>query len=106
MREPVKVRYPPLLSTLSGQRYAISGATWIKVPMHTTREDLPKYMDWSDWLAPRAEPSGARTWEVKGSKGNTYTVKLSAGQYSCECAGFSFRRRCRHIEGIKNEQAA
>tara|TARA_Y100000592_G_scaffold73359_1_gene114245 strand:- start:1983 stop:2270 length:288 start_codon:yes stop_codon:yes gene_type:complete len=95
-----------MLANVNGKRYAISGPTWIEVPADTVFEDLPKYMVASRWLAPRTESSDTRTWEVKGSKGNTYTVKLSAGQYTCECAGFSFRRRCRHIEGIKNEQTA
>ena len=104
--QPVEVTYPPMLANVNGKRYAISGPTWIEVPADTVFEDLPKYMVASRWLAPRTESSDTRTWEVKGSKGNTYTVKLSAGQYTCQCAGFSFRRRCRHIEGIKNEQTA
>ena len=106
MSQPVEVKYPPMLANVNGKRYAISGSTWIEVPADTVFEDLSKYMVAARWLSPRPEPADTRTWKVKGSKGNTYTVKLSAGQYTCECAGFSFRRRCRHIEGIKNEQAA
>jgi len=26
------------------------------------------------------------------------------GSYSCTCAGYGFRRKCRHIEGVKNER--
>lgn len=33
---------------------------------------------------------------VQGSKGNTYTIDLD--EKSCNCPGFTFRGKCRHIE--------
>lgn len=45
----------------------------------------------------------AQTWEVPGSKGNTYTVSLQAGRYDCTCPGATFRGHCRHIELIRKE---
>lgn len=42
------------------------------------------------------------TWEVKGSKGNTYTVSKDGNYYNCTCAGFSFRHRCKHVDQVKN----
>lgn len=47
-----------------------------------------------------AKPPG-ETWEVAGSKGAVYTVSLHNGQWSCSCPGYSFRRRCRHVEEQK-----
>jgi hypothetical protein len=44
-------------------------------------------------------PSG-QTWQVSGSKGNQYTVSLSAGRWSCTCPGHSFRGQCRHITEV------
>ena len=37
-------------------------------------------------------------YEVVGSRGNKYRVRCdSKGIWSCTCAGFGFRRKCRHI---------
>jgi hypothetical protein len=46
------------------------------------------------------KPAG-KTWEVQGSKGNTYTVSLLDGRWSCTCPGATFRGSCRHIEAQK-----
>lgn len=45
------------------------------------------------------KPEG-RTWEVKGSKGDNYTVTELDGKWSCTCSGFTFRGRCRHATEI------
>jgi hypothetical protein len=42
-------------------------------------------------------PQKSRTWLVKGSKGNTYTVTEDNGRRSCTCIGFEFRRQCKHL---------
>lgn len=34
------------------------------------------------------------------SKGNEYIVEEDNGKYSCTCAGFSFRGKCKHIEAV------
>ena len=39
--------------------------------------------------------------EVTGSNGTTYYVTKSSNTYVCTCQGFSFRRKCRHIDSIK-----
>ena len=37
-----------------------------------------------------------------GPKGNVYKVRRSAqGVWSCTCAGYGWRRKCRHIEETK-----
>ena len=46
------------------------------------------------------KPSG-QTWIVAGSKGNSYTVSLSGGSWSCSCPGHGFRHRCRHVDELK-----
>ena len=50
-----------------------------------------------------APVAGEKTWSVKGSTGSIYTVKLAGGSYSCSCAGFGYRRKCRHITEIRDE---
>ena len=100
---PIKVSVPPALFTnADGVRYAIAGSAWVEVPADTTFDDLPKYMTYK----PREiKPvAGEKVWQVEGSKGNIYTVRLSNGSYSCTCPGFGFRRKCRHITEIKNEK--
>lgn len=46
-------------------------------------------------------PEGC-TFEVKGSKGDVYTVTEHNGNYSCSCSGFKFRGACRHITEAQN----
>ena len=39
------------------------------------------------------------TWQIEGSKGQTYTVSRERGDgmnYQCTCPGFKFRGSCRH----------
>lgn len=43
----------------------------------------------------------SRTWFVKGSKGNTYTVTEENGRRSCTCVGYEFRRQCKHLNVVK-----
>ena len=96
----VKVPWPPALSEFRGQKYAICGSVWLPVPSETTWDDLSKYMDWS--TKPMASGGSEGAWEIKGSKGNTYNVRRSVqGVWSCTCAGYGWRRKCRHIEEAK-----
>ena len=43
-----------------------------------------------------------QTWQVKGSRDNKYTVTCTATRWTCTCAGFQFRKNCRHITEIAN----
>ncbi len=102
--QPVKVQWSPILARMprSGQLYAISGGTWIPVPDGTTRDDLPKYMTWETYSAPKATESPQMDrWTVEGSKGNSYRVEAYNGSWRCSCKGYEFRRKCRHIEEVK-----
>lgn len=38
-----------------------------------------------------------KTWEVSGSKGNKYIVARNSQGWSCTCAGFQFRKQCKHV---------
>tara|TARA_R110001583_G_scaffold96407_10_gene240664 strand:+ start:257 stop:580 length:324 start_codon:yes stop_codon:yes gene_type:complete len=99
---PVEVSMQPALFTShTGIRYGIAGSVWIEVPVDTTLDELSEYMVYK--AREIAPAPGEKTWSVDGSKGNVYTVKLSEGAYSCTCAGFGFRRKCRHIKEIKTK---
>lgn len=40
--------------------------------------------------------------QIKGSKGNFYTVQKIGNHYICTCVGFGYRKHCKHInEAIK-----
>ena len=41
--------------------------------------------------------SSVRVVQVKGSKGDTYTVTIDKGGRTCTCTGFQFRKSCKHI---------
>lgn len=45
------------------------------------------------------------SWSVPGSGGNSYTVEFDKWhkKYTCNCKGFVFRRKCRHVVHIQDE---
>jgi hypothetical protein len=43
----------------------------------------------------------AKTFTVKGSKGEDYIVTLGKVN-NCTCSGFQFRRTCKHIKEVEN----
>lgn len=50
--------------------------------------------------------SSLRTWDIRGSRGDAYTVSLEEGRWSCSCPGHGFRGRCRHVDEIQAKQVA
>ena len=54
----------------------------------------------SEHLAIKAATK-SMVWQVAGSKGSKYTVTQDKNQFSCTCAGFGFRRHCRHVDELK-----
>ena len=46
---------------------------------------------------PEEERPQGETCQVRGSKGDVYTVSLTEGRWSCTCPGSTFRGTCRHI---------
>lgn len=45
-----------------------------------------------------------QTFEVAGSKGNSYTVVRHGERWTCSCPAFSFRRECKHINKLVAEK--
>lgn len=46
----------------------------------------------------REEKADDRTFEIKGSKGNTYVVVKSKFNWKCNCVAGERGRRCKHVE--------
>jgi hypothetical protein len=47
-----------------------------------------------------------KVFEVNGSKGNKYIVTKDSKGWDCTCPGFTFRKSCKHVSELSNEQQA
>ena len=41
------------------------------------------------------------TYMMKGSKGNEYKVAYANDAWTCECLGYTYRKKCTHIDRAK-----
>ena len=99
---PVEVTWPPMLYTdRAGQKWAVSGQHWVEVPDTLTLDRVDEYMVVAEREA-APQLAEVRTYEVQGSKGDTYAVTDHGGTWTCTCPGFGWRRKCKHVEAQKN----
>ena len=70
-------------------------------------EGVPSYIvnlrEWAnsrvrDYEKNRPKLPHIKTYKVPGSTGITYTITISEKMINCSCPGFTYRRKCRHIE--------
>ena len=47
---------------------------------------------------PEVKVAKVRTFEIKGSKGDVYTVNIGEKHSDCTCVAYQFRRSCKHIK--------
>ena len=80
---------PTVVNTISGT-YAVSGSNWKSVPVGTKLKDI-KWINTS----PKVRKSKLMSWKVKD-----YTISFNGSFYSCNCLGYTYRRKCRHITKI------
>ena len=57
-------------------------------------------------VEPPKAPVQDRVFTVSGSKGAVYTVTVGVRGNSCTCAGFGFRRACKHVNEALAKDAA
>ena len=100
------VPWPPGIWTapVSGKRYAGSGGTHIEIDDDWTLADVEGFFCWGEEARRLQNPEEAqdtKSIEVKGSKGQKYTVTKTGSTWKCECRGFAFRRDCKHIQNLK-----
>ena len=46
---------------------------------------------------------GANAIEIEGSGGKKYFVTKTKAGLTCSCTGFQFRRKCKHVDSIKEK---
>jgi len=93
---------PPATMELNGNRYIMPG--WYKLP---DDEPTPDLKDIAFYPYKPKTPNipnikSNKVYKVMSSKGDKhYEVKMeSSGSLSCTCAGYGFRRKCRHITEV------
>lgn len=101
---PFQSFYPPtIITVLGGRRYAVIDGKWFLVNKSVTLPFL--YNLWTKQTIQKAiqAPIDYREFEVTSStSGNTYSIRLyNTGLWSCSCPGFGFRRKCSHINEVK-----
>lgn len=98
---------PTAIANFLDKSYAVRGTEWIPIPQGTKITDLNVKTE----KKPKQEFKIEETTEkhkVKSSKGDkSYTVTVEktndrVTRVSCTCAGYGFRRRCKHSDKFKN----
>lgn len=97
----IKSFLPPTIFESQHGRWAVAGSQWLPISKNVTLEMIREA--WTPdrpVRTPKTFKEGS--WKVKGSKGDSYTVSNQNGQWDCNCTGFGFRRKCKHIDSIKS----
>lgn len=93
----------PTVLTVSSGTYAVAGGMWVPVPTGTTIKDI-KWIPDRPMVIPKPKKNGIKTFKMPSSNGKGfYEVKYERGQWSCECPGYGFRRKCKHIDNAKSK---
>ena len=90
-----------LYTDRAGQKWAVSGQHWVEVPETLTLDRVSEYMIVQQRQTPE-ETATVVSYQVQGSRGDTYTVTDNGGTWTCTCPGFGWRRKCKHVEAQKN----
>ena len=86
-------------SGVSDQWYACAGGEWMEVPPGTKLVDL-NWVD--DWRKDAPAINNVVRETIEGSRGDLYTVEVwTDGHTKCNCMGFLYRRKCKHIDSLK-----
>lgn len=99
---------PPTIfkSTQDGKTYMICDGKYTEVPDDTEWKDIM----WFKRPAPGKKNEALKIqieWEVEGSKGKKYEVKVDDDRWSCSCPAFGWSgnsRTCKHITKIKKDE--
>ena len=99
---------PPYTMKIGSDKYIMPG--WYKLDKD---EELPNiedigYYPYKPKIANIPNEHKNKVYKVMSSKGDKeYEVSIDgSGGFSCTCPGYGFRRKCRHIDYVKNELLA
>lgn len=73
------------------------------LPFDTRRRRFVTVPNTWGWQEP-ARVVPANSIEVRGSRGDIYTVTRDGGRLTCSCSGYKFRGACRHIAEVERTQ--
>jgi len=93
---------PPGLLSISGKTYVCPG--WHEVPEGTTLKEV--YERWTHDKPKDTEEKPTHTISEmvdSSTAGKEYNVTFDGTWWDCGCAGFSFRKTCRHVKEIKTK---
>jgi len=91
--------YQPALVNLPSGKFVVCNEGWIPVPESYTYDDVRK--NWKKVVLKSQIKD--KVIRVKSNSSNqTYQITIERGNYHCTCPGFSFRRKCKHVDQIKN----
>jgi len=93
---------PPFTMTLNGERYIMPG--WYKLRKQDAMPNIEDiaYYPYKPKKANIPNIKEDAIYKVKSSKGDKeYIVQMdNSGSLQCTCPGYTYRRRCRHIEEV------
>ena len=93
---------PPAIMNYGSDKYIMPG--WYKLPEdeHDIKLEDIAFYPYKPKKDNKPNIDSNKEYKVMSSKGDKeYTVKSdSTGSLSCECPGYGFRRRCRHIDQV------
>jgi hypothetical protein len=96
--------YPPIIVSFGLDRrmifHDVPGSS-IRIADDVTAEDAVSI--WVKRQFKQRAFNGDAQYQIASSSGSTYTVTLQNARWSCTCAGFGFRKRCRHLEQAKQQ---
>lgn len=80
---------PPAIAKLQSGTYVVP--SWTLVPEGTTREGIT-------WIAPQTPTKTAGDVRTIQVKSYTVTVYGTSGNVTCTCPGYTFRKKCKHVD--------
>lgn len=88
---------PVLVDKDANYWWVVSGGKRFVAPKNVTLDMIRTH--WVRWRPSSYKPdAGIISYKIKSSSGKGfYTITVTNGIKSCDCPGFSYRRKCKHI---------
>ena len=88
-----------VISTIDGQKYAIAiGSNWIPIPDEMTNQDVHE-----KWVRKNFNNEKSVIKKVKALRGKGEFTVTFGKKWECTCSTFKSRKKCGHIDIVKEE---